>query len=169
MPTLSGKNEHIVYDKRKNERSSNNMIELQQYILDKISDFKAKVCNPEACLNNMASCDKEFKRMWKRDKESLDYAGITNNEKVMDYVQKFEGSVYFVENYVKRGHVEDDYNMYESLYKALTALFKMAQNMDNSYCEFEEISIQDVDEIFNKLEEIAQRMKNANMRREMQD
>ena len=59
--------------------------------------------------------------------------------------------------------------MYESLYKALTALFKMAQNMDNSYCEFEEISIQDVDEIFNKLEKIAQRMKNANRRREMQD
>ena len=53
-------------------------------------------------------------------------AGITNNEKVMDYVQKFEGSVYFVENYVKRGHIEDDYNMYGSLYKALTALFKMA-------------------------------------------
>ena len=26
----------------------------------------------------MASCDKEFKRMWKRDKESIDYAGITN-------------------------------------------------------------------------------------------
>lgn len=85
------------------------MIELQQYMLDKISDFKAKVCNPEACLNNMANCDKEFKRMWKRDKESFDYAGITNNEKVMDYVQKFEGSVYFVENYVKRGYIEDDY------------------------------------------------------------
>ena len=55
------------------------MMEVQQYMLDKIGDFKAKVCNPEAHLNNMASCDKEFKRMWKRDKESIDYAGITNN------------------------------------------------------------------------------------------
>lgn len=145
------------------------MIELQKYMLDKISNFKAKVCNPEEQLNNMASCDKEFMRMWKRDKESIDYAGITNNEKVMDYVQKFEGSVYFVENHVKRGHIEDAYNMYESLYKVLIALFKMAQNMDNPYCEFEEISIQDVDEIFNKLEKIAQRMENANMRRAMQD
>ena len=36
-------------------------------MLDKIRDFKAKVCNPEAHLNNMASHDKEFKRMWKRD------------------------------------------------------------------------------------------------------
>ena len=54
------------------------MMEVQQYMLDKIGDFKAKVCNPEAHLNNMASCDKEFKRMWKRDKESIDYAGITN-------------------------------------------------------------------------------------------
>ena len=60
------------------------MMEVQQYMLDKIGDFKAKVCNPEAHLNNMASCDKEFKRMWKRDKESIDYAGITNNAKVMD-------------------------------------------------------------------------------------
>ena len=49
-----------------------------------------------------------------RDKESIDYAGITNNAKVMDYVQRFEGSVYFVENHVKRGHIEDAYNMYES-------------------------------------------------------
>lgn len=58
-------------------------------MLDKIRDFKAKVCNPEAHLNNMASCDKEFKKMWKRDKEFIDYAGITTNEKVMDYVQSF--------------------------------------------------------------------------------
>lgn len=104
-----------------------------------------------------------------KGKESIDYAGITNNAKVMDYVQRFEGSVYFVENHVKRGHIEDAYNMYESLYKALTALFKMAQNMDNSYCEFEEISIQEVDEIFNKLEEVVKRMENANMHRAMQD
>lgn len=40
------------------------MIELQQYMLDKISDFKAKVCNPEACLNNMANCDKEFNLLY---------------------------------------------------------------------------------------------------------
>lgn len=158
-----------MYNKRISERSGNNMMEVQQYMLDKIGDFKAKVCNPEAHLNNMASCDKEFKRMWKRDKESIDYAGITNNAKVMDYVQRFEGSVYFVENHVKRGHIEDAYNMYESLYKALTALFKMAQNMDNSYCEFEEISIQEVDENFNKLEEVVKRMENANMHRAMQD
>ena len=142
-----------MYNKRISERSGNNMMEVQQYMLDKIGDFKAKVCNPEAHLNNMASCDKEF----------------TNNAKVMDYVQRFEGSVYFVENHVKRGHIEDAYNMYESLYKALTALFKMAQNMDNSYCEFEEISIQEVDEIFNKLEEVVKRMENANMHRAMQD
>lgn len=145
------------------------MMEVQQYMLDKIRDFKAKVCNPEAHLNNMASCDKEFKKMWKKDKESIDYAGITTNEKVMDYVQGFDGSVYFVENYVKRGHIEDAYHMYESLYKALTALFKMAQNMDNPYCELKEISIQEVDEIFNKLEAVVQRMENANMRRAMQD
>ena len=41
--------------------------------------------------------------------------------------------------------------------------------MDNSYCEFEEISIQEVDEIFNKLEEVVKRMENANMHRAMQD
>ena len=100
MPSLSDKNEHIVYNKRKNEGRENNMMEVQQYMLDKIRDFKAKVCNPEAHLNNMASCDKEFKRMWKKNKESIDYAGITTNAKVMDYVQGFDGSVYFVENRV---------------------------------------------------------------------
>ena len=46
-----------MYNKRISERSGNNMMEVQQYMLDKIGDFKAKVCNPEAHLNNMASCD----------------------------------------------------------------------------------------------------------------
>lgn len=158
-----------MYNRYGNERKSDNMMEVQQYMLDKIRDFKTKVCNPEEHLNNMAGCDKEFKRMWKRDKESIDYAGINNNAKVMDYVQRFEGSVCFVENHVKHGHIEDAYNMYESLYKALTALFKMAQNMDNPYCEFEEISIQEVDKIFINLELAVQRMENENMRRAMQD
>ena len=54
----------------------------------------------------------------------------------MDYVQQFEDSVYFIQNYVKCGIIEDSYNMYKSLYEALTALFKMAQNMEN-YDEFE--------------------------------
>lgn len=49
-----------MYNKRISERSGNNMMEVQQYMLDKIGDFKAKVCNPEAHLNNMASCDKEL-------------------------------------------------------------------------------------------------------------
>ena len=53
--------------------------------------------------------------------------------------------------------------------KHLQHYLKMAQNMDNSYCEFEEISIQEVDEIFNKLEEVVKRMENANMHRAMQD
>lgn len=145
------------------------MVDVQQYMLDKIKDFKVKICNPEAHLNVMASNDKEFKRMWNKMKESIDYAGILDNAKVMDYIQRFEGSVCFVENHVKRGHIEDAYSMYESLYEALTALFKMAQNMDNPYCKFEKISIQEVDDIFEKLEKIVKRMDNANMRRAMQD
>ena len=31
------------------------MMEVQQYMLDKIKDFKAKVCNPEAHLYNIYS------------------------------------------------------------------------------------------------------------------
>lgn len=144
------------------------MMEVQQYMLDKIRDFKVKVCNPEAHLNNMASYDRDFKRMWKRDKDNFDYAGIIDNERVFDYVQGVEGSVHFAEN-LKLGHIEDAYNMYLSLYKALTALFKMAHNMENSYCDFEEITVQAVDEIFDELEQVVQRMENVNMRRAMQD
>ena len=142
---------------------------ISQYIFDKIEDFKMNVCNPDQYLNNMVSFDNEFKRMWKRDKAAFDYAGIEDNAKVMDYVQKFENSVYFVETFVKRGIQEDDYNMYVSLYKALKALFKMAQNIDNDHCQFKEMSIQEIDDVFSKLEDVAQRMNNVNMRRAMQD
>ena len=144
-------------------------MEVQQYMFCKINDFKMNVCNPEKCLNDMASFDSEIKRMWKKDKESFDYAEIRDNARVMDYVQEFEGAVYFVENYINRGVKEDDYNMYLSLYKALKSLFKMAQNIDNIHCQFEEISIQEIDDLFNELKEVAQRMENSIMRRIMQD
>lgn len=90
MPSLSDKNNGIMYNKRISERSGNNMMEVQQYMLDKIRDFKVKVCNPEAHLNNIASCDKEFKRMWKRDN-----IGCGNNDstKKRDY---FYGLSYWI-------------------------------------------------------------------------
>ncbi|RDU23728.1 hypothetical protein [Anaerosacchariphilus polymeriproducens] len=142
---------------------------MDDYIFGKITEFKQNICNPEAHLNNMASNNKEFKKRWEKDRQSMDYAGILDNEEVLRQVEMFEGSVNFVEAYVKRGHIEDAYNMWKQLYDALTALFKMAQNMNNSYCKFREISTDEVDEIFGKLEAVAKRMDQANMRRAMQD
>jgi len=143
------------------------MADIQKYMLDKISEFKSDVCNPEAYLHNMVNFDKELKRMWERDKGNFDYAGIVDNEKVFDYVERFEGIVSFKEKcYV--GCSEDTYEMYFSLYKVFVALNKMAKNFENSHCQFEEISIQRIDEIFDKLEELVRRMENVNMRRAMQ-
>lgn len=143
--------------------------ESKQYLFSKITEFKQKSCNPEQHLNSFASRDKDFKRQWKRDKEGIDYAGIKNNEQVLQYIEHYEGAVYFVENHVKRGHIEDAYNMYKGLYDALTALLKLAQNMDNTYCDFSELSEKEIDDIFIHLESIRKRMENANMHRAMQD
>jgi len=141
-------------------------------MLDGISNFKKQICNPEARLNHIASFDKEIKRRWRRDKEEsdyFDYAKINCNEDVLGKVERFSGAVRFVENHVERGHLIDDYNMCKALYDALLAIHKMAQNFDNSLCEFHEISPEDVDSLFNKLLETAQRMGDANLRRAMQD
>ena len=68
------------------------MMEVQQYMLDKIGDFKAKVCNPEAHLNNMASCDKEFKRINKialdlREAHKDDFFSVPEDNPLKDFLQ----------------------------------------------------------------------------------
>lgn len=147
------------------------MFEKNQYMLNQINDFKERVCNPEVCIGGIAKYDKGVMKKWKNDKKMFDnfeYAKIDDNGKVKEYVQRFEGAVRNVEKTLK-SDIEDGYYMYNSLYQALAALTKMAINMNNSYCNFEKISDFEVDEVIKKLEEIAQRMKNENDRRMMQD
>lgn len=78
--------------------------------------------------------------------------------------------VSFVER-LKIGHIEDGYNMALALYNALQGLKKMAQciNISGEYADFAEISIEDIDQMFNYLEKITVRMNDQNTRRAMQD
>lgn len=147
------------------------MFEKNKYMLNQISYFKAGVCNPEVCIGAIAKYDKEIMKKWEKDKnlfDNFEYAKIDDNGRVLEYVQKFEVSVCNVGKVLK-GDIEDAYYMYKSLYQALAALSKMATNVNNPNCNFEKISDVEVTEVIKRLEDIAQRMKNENDRRMMQD
>lgn len=144
-------------------------MEIQDYLKDKIQEFKRTVYNPEEHMGGFTFNDKEYQKRWKKDKENIDYSGIKNNEEVYRYITMFERQVDFFDTKVKRGIIEDAYIMNRELYYALTALFKMAQNLDNKFCDFKEISYEEVDQIFLRLSESVERMNEVNMRRACQD
>ncbi len=145
-------------------------MEIGKYIEAKIDEIKQKHYYA-GWLNHT---DADLKRRWKSDKEELDaeWQKIKTNKDVFDLIDRFDGTVSWVEKYVTVGHIEDAYNMALAFHKALTALRKMSQNME--VCsfiktEFTRISEEEVNDIFARLDSIATRMDEQNMRRAMSD
>lgn len=141
-----------------------------EYISEKIQSFQKKhyysgylVCN-----------DPEIKRRWQNEKnnENKKWRDIKNNKDVLKLIDSFESSVNYVEKYVKQGNFEDGYNMALALHNAIQGLRKLANNVDPhpwNQTEFTPMTTEEIDAIFDRLEAIAVRMNEQNMRRAMQD
>lgn len=146
-------------------------METGKYITEKLKQFNATHYYM-GYLND--SYDADIKRMWKIEQQQNDrkWQEIKCNQDVLKLIERFDGAVSFVEQHVKVGHIEDAYNMALALHDALRGIRKLAQFVDKrpwSTSNFTEMSISEVDELFDRLERIAIRMEQQNFRRAMQD
>lgn len=150
-------------------------IQMKEYIEDKIRNFISDN-NFAGYLERLASVDSDIKAYWKAEKNRNNevWRNIRTNKDVLDLIDRFDGVVTFVEEYVPfgKGHIEDAYNMALAEYRALQGLTKLARFIDPSQfnnTEFTMLSESDIDAIFERMTEIATRMNQQNMRRAMQD
>ncbi len=145
-------------------------MEIGKYIETKIIEIKT-MYPYQFWLN---SYDSEIKHNWKKylNNKDAEWSNINNNKDVFDLIDRFEGAVSFVENVVKKGHIIDSFNMALAFHKALTGLTKMSKFIDYEHynqTKFDKITEEDVDKIFSRLESIAKRMNEQNLRRAMSD
>ncbi|WP_097015548.1 hypothetical protein [Anaerocolumna aminovalerica] len=142
------------------------MEDLQEYLKEKLKEFK-KAYNAEYHLNTYS--DRELKRQWKSDSERVrgQWQSVKSISDVKRYVNGFVETVKQFQNI--KGLFSDAYDMDLTLYRAVSAIQKMAQCYDIEDFDFHTFGKEDIDELFITLYTWLEEMKNVNMRREMQD
>ena len=142
------------------------MEELQEYLKEKLNEFR-KTYNAEYHLNTYS--DRELKRQWKSDYERTrgQWQNVKSISDVKRYVNGFVGTVKQYQNI--KGVFSDAYDMDLALYRAISAIQKMAQCYDIDDFDFHMFKKEDIDEMFDTLYQWLEEMKNVNMRRAMQD
>ncbi len=148
---------------------------MKTYIEEKIKVIES-TSDPRGYLVRLASGDTEIRRMWKAEieRDNTCWRNINSNDDVIDLIDRFDGCVHFVEENVPfgRGHIEDGYNMALAEYRALQGLRKLAQFIDArpfNQTNFTPMSENEIDELFNRMNRIIDRMDQQNLRRAMQD
>lgn len=148
---------------------------MKSYIEQKINDLR-KVSDPEAYIRRLSYNDKELEKKWKCE-QSNNYTyiqTIKTNDDVIDLIDRFDGQVSFVENYVPYGAgiTEDGYKMALAEYRALQGLQKMAQFVDAGRVggvEFAPLSETEIDDLFERMKGIIHRKNRQNERRGYED
>lgn len=142
------------------------MNELQDYLKEKLNEVK-KTYNAEYHLNSYF--DRELKRQWKIDYERTraQWQSVKSIADVKRYVNGFVGNVKQYKNV--RGLFSDAYDMDLALYRAISAIQKMAQCYDMDDFDFRAFGKEEIDDMFSVLYKWIEEMRNVNMRRAMQD
>lgn len=142
------------------------MEDLQEYLKDKLSEFN-KTYNAEYHLNSYF--DRHIKSQWKDDYKRVQgqWQSVKSISDVRRYVNGFAATVKQYQNV--KGLFSDAYDMDLALYKAVSAIQKMAQCYDFDDFDFHTFEKEDIDNMFVALYQWLEEMKNVNMRRAMQD
>ncbi len=148
---------------------------MREYIEAKIAKMQ-ETSNPEVYLSSLAHSDTEIRELWKEERKKDDacWRNIKTNKDVIDLIERFDGSVRFVEEHVPfgSGHIVDGYNMALAQYRAIQGLRKMARFIDPSpfhQTEFVLLSETEIDKLFDRMNDIIERMNQQNTRRAIQD
>lgn len=148
---------------------------MKKYIEAKIKKL-LETSDPKGYLMRLASSNQELHGLWEKELEmdNACWQRINTNEDVINLIDRFDGQVHFVEDNVPygSGHIEDGYNMALAEYRAIQGLRKMAQFIDSSHftqTKFVPLSETEIDELFERINDIITRMNQQNFRRAMQD
>jgi len=149
---------------------------MKEYIEKKLSSFLKEMGDPQGYLARLAGVDKEIGRMWKIEcgRKNTEWGRIRTNQDVISLINIFDNTVQSIKENVRfgDGHIEDGYYMALAEFKALQGLRKLAQFIDPSpfnRTEFTMLTENEVDELFERMKNIAKRMNQENIRRMMQD
>ena len=131
-----------------------------------MSEFN-KTYNAEYHLNSYF--DRHIKSQWKNDYKRVQgqWQSVKSISDVQGYVNGFVVTVKQYQNI--KGLFSDAYDMNLALYKAVSAIQKMAQCYDFDDFDFHTFGKEDIDNMFAVLYQWLEEMKNVNKRRAMQD
>ncbi len=142
----------------------------QKYMEGKIREFEQQHQYRGYLTNNY---DKEIIRRWKDEQARKDqkWRAINNYDDVVTLINRYDNIVASFEK-ADRGFYEDGFDMALALYDALQGLRKMAQFIEPkpwNTTKFTQVSEKEADALFARLDGIALRMSNVNLRRAMSD
>lgn len=142
------------------------MEDLQEYLKGKLTEFN-RTYNAEHHLNSYS--DRHIKRQWKEDSKRTQgqWQSVNSISDVTRYVNGFAATVKGYQGI--KGIYTDAYDMDLALFKAVSAIQKMAQCYDIDDLDFHTFSKEDIDDMFDALYNNLDAMKNVNLRRAMQD
>lgn len=142
------------------------MEDLQEYLKGKLTEFN-RTYNAEYHLNSYS--DRYIKRQWKEDSKRTQgqWQSVNSISDVTRYVNGFAATVKGYQGI--KGIYTDAYDMDLALFKAVSAIQKMAQCYDIDDLDFHTFSKEDIDDMFDALYNNLDAMKNVNLRRAMQD
>ena len=142
------------------------MEDLQNYMKEKLTEFN-KTYNVEYHLNSYF--DKDIKRQWKSNYKRIkeQWQSVKSVSDVVRYVNGFAGTVKQYQSI--KGLFSDAYDMNLDLYRAISAIQKMAQCYDIYDMDFYTYGKDDIDNLFDALYKWLEAMHTVNTRRAMQD
>lgn len=144
------------------------MKDLQKYLKEKLAELE-KSYDLIHALKIESDSNNDLRRRWERDYErtQAEWQSVKSISDVLGYVNRFEATVKQYQNV--KAIFSDAYDMDLALYKAESAIQKMAQCFDVDRMDFHTFSQKDIDDMFNKLYNNIEAMQNVNERRALRD
>ncbi len=142
----------------------------EEYLKNKIKEFE-QTHNYHGYLTN--NYNKDISRRWKDEqaRQNQKWQAINDNNDVIALINRYDNTV---ASFEKATHMfyEDGFDMALALYDVLQGLRKMAQFIEPkrwNTTKFTPISEEEADALFARLDGIAIRMSDVNLRRAMSD
>lgn len=141
----------------------------QEYLKKELDSFKSKH-NPQGYFTSNQDWDIDIKQQWKETREywQRQYQNVNSKKDIFSYLDSYKGMVDRIGEDRKHWNRFQNTDMMQSLYFVVASIEKAVTCYDNSNCKFK-FTKKEIEQLFNEMNIIAEKMDNINMLRMMQD
>lgn len=146
-------------------------MELKEYILDKVKKANALFKSPKTQIAQHIQQNKDDKFRYDNYKKQNTYSDIVCNKDVELIENRIPAQIKIYENMLDKGkklYPTDYFQINMIIDEYISAIQKVANCLENSYCNFE-YSIKSIDDLFNRLDNYSNQLNELSMRSVCQD